>query len=250
MGIAVGDVDGDGRPDLFVTNYYGETNTLYRNEGEGFFLDVTDEFGLAGPSRLRLGFGDSLFDFDNDGWLDLFVANGHVHDRQKLLGREEAFAQQPQLFRNQAGRRFADVSRSSGAYFQRRVVGRSCAVADRDGRADLAVGHLDSKFVLLHNKSPATEMKSLRIELIGVCSNRDAIGAVLEVRNSKRRLTRYRTASTGYLSCDEGALTIGIGETGLPTDVTVRWPGGKRETFRSLQTGRRHVLIEGSRKID
>ncbi|MBT4865467.1 MAG: CRTAC1 family protein [Planctomycetaceae bacterium] len=256
MGVAVGDVDGDGRPDLFVTNYYGETNTLYRNEGAAFFLDVTNEFGLAGPSRLRLGFGDSLFDFDNDGWLDLFVANGHVHDRQKLIGRDELYAQQPQLFRNQTGRRFVDVSKSGGAYFQRNVVGRSSAVADydRDGKADLAVGHLDSKFVLLHNASQASGkpqtngMKSLRIELIGVRGNRDAIGAVVEVRNGKQRLTRFRTASAGYLSCDEGALTIGIGKTNAPVDITVRWPGGSRETFRSLQTGQRHVLIEGSQE--
>jgi hypothetical protein len=250
MGLAVGDVDGDGRPDLFVTNYYGETNTLYRNEGAGFFLDVTDEFGLAGPSRLRLGFGTSLFDFDNDGWLDLFVANGHVHDRQKVLGRDERFAQQPQLFRNRAGRRFADVSKSSGAYFQRHVVGRSSAVADydRDGRPDLAVGHLNSSFVLLHNAAQAGSLKSLRIELIGVRGNRDAIGAVIEIQNKKRRLTRFRTASTGYLSCDEGSLTIGMGKTDAPANVTVRWPGGNSETFRSLQLGRRHVLIEGSQK--
>lgn len=248
MGVALGDVDGDGRPDLIVTNYYGETNTLYRNEGSGLFLDVTDEFGLAGPSRLRLGFGISLSDFDNDGWLDLFVTNGHVHDRQKMLDRDEPFAQRPLLFRNQAGQRFQDVSQSSGPYFDRSVVGRSSAVADydRDGKLDLAIGHLNSEFVLLHNVSQQSEMKSLRIDLVGVRCNRNAIGAVVEVRTENRRLTRFRTAATGYLSCDEDSLTIGVGNTKTEADVLVRWPGEKNEVFRSLQPGRRHVLIEGT----
>ena len=248
MGVALGDADGDGRPDLFVTNYYGETNTLYRNEGDGLFLDVTDEFGLAGPSRLKLGFGISLFDFDNDGWLDLFVANGHVHDRQKILDRDEPFGQRPQLFRNQTGQRFKDVSQTSGPYFHRDVVGRSSAVADydRDGRLDLAIGHLNSKLVLLHNVSQQEEMKSLWIELVGVRCNRDAIGAVVEVPTEKNRLTRFRTAATGYLSCDDASLTIGIGKTRTLAHVLVRWPGGKSEIFRSLQPGRRHVLIEGN----
>lgn len=251
MGVVVGDVDGDGLPELFMTNYYGETNTLYRNETAGFFLDVTDEFGLASPSRLKLGFGTSLFDFDNDGWLDLFVANGHVHDRPEILGQNETFAQRPQLFQNQVGRRFTEVSDSGGTYFQHDVVGRSCAVADydRDGWQDLAIGHLNSSLVLLHNEVRNPQMKSLRIQLVGVRSNRDAIGAVVEIRTSDKHLTRFRTGSSGYLSCDEGCLTIGVGASAAPADVTVRWPGGESQTFQSLETGRRHVLIEGRQII-
>ena len=251
MGTVAGDVDGDGRPDLFVTNYYGETNTLYRNEAAGLFLDVTDEFGLGSSSRLRLGFGTSLFDFDNDGWLDLFVANGHVHDRPEILGQEETFAQQPQLFQNSQGRRFADISDDAGPYFQRAVVGRSCAVADFDGDGwqDLAVGHLNSALVLLRNQARDPQMSSLQIELVGVSGNRDAIGAVVEVHVDDQRLTRFRTGSSGYLSCDEGCMTIGVGRAMSLADVTVRWPGGTSETFPSLQTGQRHVLIQGRRPM-
>jgi hypothetical protein len=251
MGVVVGDVDGDGLPDLFVTNYFGETNTLYRNEAAGFFLDVTAEFGLGSPSRLKLGFGTSLFDFDNDGWLDLFVANGHVHDRPEVLGQNETFAQRPQLFHNQGGRRFGEVSDSGGQYFQRDVVGRSSAVADydRDGWQDLAIGHLNSDLVLLHNEARDPQMKSLQIQLVGVRCNRDAIGAAVEVRIGEKQLTRFRTGSSGYLSCDEGCLTIGVGASATPAHVTVRWPGGESQTFPSLQTGRRHVLIEGRQTI-
>ncbi|MEZ6061884.1 MAG: CRTAC1 family protein [Planctomycetaceae bacterium] len=247
MGVVAGDVDGDGRPDLFVTNYYGETNTLYRNEGAGLFLDVTDEFGLGNSSRLRLGFGTSLCDFNNDGWLDLFVANGHVHDRPEVLGPNVPFQQRPQLFQNLAGRRFAEVSDSAGPYFQRLLVGRSSAAADydRDGWQDLAVGHLNSPLVLLHNEARSANSASLQVQLVGVNSNRDAIGAVLEIQAGENLLTRFRVGSSGYLSCDDGLLTIGLGTTAHPADVTVRWPDGKRETFRSLQIGQRHVLIEG-----
>ncbi|MEQ9409563.1 MAG: CRTAC1 family protein [Fuerstiella sp.] len=247
MGTVVGDVDGDGRPDLFVTNYYGETNTLYRNETEGYFLDVTDEFGLGSSSRLRLGFGTSLFDFDNDGWLDLFVANGHVHDLPAELGRDEPFAQRPQLFQNQTGKRFRDVSDSAGPYFNRHLVGRSCAVADYDGDGlqDLAVGHLNSGLVLLHNQQDGSGTNSLRLELVGVQSNRSAIGAVIEVFIGNRKLTRFRVGSSGYLSCDDACLTIGIGDFKGPVDVTVQWPGGMREDFPDLQTGQTNVLIEG-----
>ncbi|HQX53173.1 MAG TPA: CRTAC1 family protein [Planctomycetaceae bacterium] len=251
MGVVAGDVDGDGLPDLFVTNYYGETNTLYRNEAAGYFLDVTDEFGLGSSSRLKLGFGTSLFDFDNDGWLDLFVANGHVHDRPEILGQNETFAQRPQLFQNQAGQRFTDVSDSGGPYFQHHVVGRSSAVADydRDGWQDLAVGHLNSSLVLLHNQASDTSVKSLQIQLVGVHGNRNAIGAVVEVRIGEKRPTRFRGGSSGYLSCDEGCLTIGVGTSESPVDVTVRWPGGTNQIFRSLQIGRRHVLIEGRQAL-
>ncbi len=247
MGVFAGDVDGDARPDLFVTNYFNETNTLYRNEGGGLFLDVTAEFGLGSPSRLRLGFGTNLFDYDNDGWLDIFVTNGHVHDRLEKLGRNEPFAQRALLFRNQSGERFADVSDQAGPYFQRSVVGRSSAVADYDldGRLDLAVGHLNSALVLLNNQTQVPESKSLQIELVGVHSNRDAIGSVITVQVGERALTRFRVSSSGYLSSDEGRLTIGLGTTDSKPRVTVKWPGGKSEDFGILETGKRHVLIEG-----
>ena len=247
MGVAVGDVNGDGRFDLFVTNYYAETNTLYRNEGGLGFLDVTDEMGLAAPSRLRLGFGTSLADFENDGWLDLFVANGHVHDRLKLFGRDEPYAQPAQLFRNERGRRFADVSSQAGEYFGREVVGRGSAAADYDGdgRIDLAVQHLNSPAALLRNTTePAGS--ALRIELVGVESNRDGIGAVVEVQAAGRVLTRLRPGSTSYLSCDEARLTIGVGDAEVAERVTVTWPSGRREAWDELSTGRVHCLVEGT----
>ncbi len=247
MGLAGADYNGDGEVDLFVTNYFGETNTLYRNEGALFFLDVTDETGLAAPSRARLGFGTSFLDANNDGWEDLFVTNGHVHDRLSQLGKTEPYEQEPQLFLNLAGSRFADVSKQSGEFFQTKQVGRGCAVADfnQDGLVDLAVSHLDEGLVLLENRSQRTH-SSLALQLVGTTSNRSAIGAVVEVACDSRRITRLRKGSSSYLSADEAWLTCGLGDCRSEVSVKVRWPGGKTENWTGLQPGGRYTLIEGT----
>lgn len=246
MGLAAGDVDGDGLPDLFVTNYFGESNTFYRNEGFGF-TDVTSEYGLAAPSKLRLAFGASLFDIDNDGWLDLFVANGHVHTEQPAMGRNEPFAQLPQLFRNQNGRRFGDASASSGDYFGRRLVGRASCVADfdRDGRLDLAVQHLNGPVTLLRNKT-AVVGRVVQIELVGTESARDGNNAVVLVKAGDRQITRASTGSSSYLSSNDSRLSIGVGENDVADSVEVRWPGGRKEVWHSVSTSEVHRLIEGT----
>lgn len=247
MGIALGDTNNDGRFDLYVTNFYGETNTFYRNEGQLLFSDVTDEMGLAAPSRLRLGFGTTFLDVDNDGWLDLFVANGHIHDRPQLFGRHEPFEQLAQLFKNQRGIRFTEVSKTAGPYFAREVVGRGCAQADydRDGRVDLSVQHLNSSMVLLRNMTePAGQ--SLRLTLVGKESNRSGIGAVLRVQTGNLRLTRLRNGSTSYLSCDEARVIVGIGVNKSAQRLVIAWPSGRREFWSNLSAGIDHCLIEGS----
>ncbi|QDV51465.1 CRTAC1 family protein [Gimesia fumaroli] len=253
MGLTGADYNGDGRLDLFVTNYFGETNTLYRNEGALFFLDVTDETGLATASRVRLGFGASFLDADNDGWEDLFVTNGHVHDRLSQLGKNEPYEQEPQFFLNRKGRRFEIISPQAGSFFQQKHVGRGSAVADfnRDGKADLAVSHLNEKLVLLENRSQ-TQNQSLSLELIGTTSNRSAIGASAEITSGSRKLMRYRKGSSSYLSADEGRLLIGLGENADPVTVKVIWQGGKSEIWTGLQPGGHYTLIEGtsdSRKL-
>lgn len=247
MGIAVGDVDGNGRTDLFVTNYYKETNTLYRNEGELLFADVTDELGLGAPSLLRLGFGTSLADFDRDGWLDLMVANGHVQDLLHKVKRDEPFAQLPLLFHNQRGRRFQDVSATAGSYFSHLHVGRSTATADfdRDGDVDLAVNGLNESAALLRNESASTG-HWLRVELVGVQSNRGGVGAVLELDLGERKLVRSLHAGSGYLSSDEATMLIGLGPSDVVRGLTANWPIGRRETWSALPADRLWRLVEGT----
>lgn len=247
MGVAVGDVDGNGQLDLFVTNFYNETNTLYRNEGSLLFADVTDELGLGAPSRHRLAFGASFADFDNDGWLDLLTANGHIHDRLHEIGRDGPFAQLAQLFRNERGSRFRDVSDASGPYFREPHVGRGTAVADydRDGDTDVAINQLNSEAVLLQND--AAEIGSwLRIELVGISSNRNGVGATLQIDLGDRVLLRTVQAGGSYLSGDERATLIGIGSSDKVREVTVTWPGGRRESWTDLETNRLWRLLEGS----
>jgi hypothetical protein len=182
MGVEAADFDEDGRFDLFVTNFFHEGNTFYRNEGKLLFSDVSAEKGLAAPSKARLGFGTCAADFDGDTFLDLLVVNGHVHDRLQEIGRDEPFAQLPLLFHNEHGARFSDVSAGSGGYFTEPHVGRGAAAADfdRDGDVDVAVNHLNGPAALLRNDTkPAGAW--LQFELIGTSSNRSGVGAVVTV---------------------------------------------------------------------
>jgi tetratricopeptide (TPR) repeat protein len=246
MGVAVGDVTGNGLPDLFVTNYFSETNTLYRNEGQMLFADVTAESGLGAPSRPRLGFGTTLLDANNDGWLDLFVSNGHVHDHLPELGRIGSFAQKALMFANVGSGQFVDVSESAGKSFGEAIVGRGSAAADfdRDGRVDIAVQHLNGPCRLLKNES-VTRKQALQIELVGTTSSRSAIGAMVTVTSNGRSLMRMRNGSTSYLSCDESVLAFAVSRDADELEIAVRWPGGRLQDI-SLKGGpTRLVIIEG-----
>lgn len=235
MSVEAADFDGDGRLDLFVTNFFHETNTFYRNEGNLLFSDVTQEIGLGAPSKLRLGFGTCAQDFDQDGFLDLIVVNGHVHDRLEELGRDEPFAQLPLLFHNERGLRFSEVSAGSGPYFIQPHVGRGAAAADfdRDGDVDVAVNHLNGPAALLRNDThPAGAW--LQVELIGRRSNRSGVGAVVTVDLGQQRLVRTRQAGSGYCSCGEERLTIGIGDAPRVRRLSIRWPSGVQQSLEDL----------------
>src|SRR5262249_20077902 len=137
MGVDAEDVNGDGRPDLFVTNFANEANSLYMNLGGGLFADRTIESGMATDSTPWVGWGCALADFDNDGWLDCFVANGHVDDNLERLGRRSPYAQPPLLHHNRDGRRFRLATRDAGAYFDTDHVGRGAAFGDLDDDGDI-----------------------------------------------------------------------------------------------------------------
>lgn len=239
MGVDFGDYDGDGSGDLFVTNYQLEDNTLYRNQGGEVFA-VAGHVGLEDVCRPYVGFGTGWVDFDSDGWLDLFVLNGHV-----MYHTGQSSYEQPQfLFRNHAGERFEDRSADGGPYFSVRHVARGGAVGDlnNDGTPDLVIVHQNAPVVILQNELKPPRWVSVCLH--GRDSDPFAVGAVVTAEFSQRKLVRHVRGGAGYLSHFDRRILFPVNEDHAG-ECTVRWLNGKIEVFRNLQTGRTHHLIEG-----
>ena len=247
MGVDAGDVDGSGRPSLFVTNFHFSQNVLYLNAGGLQFHYGTHRSGLGRPSIDRLGFGTVFCDFNLDGRLDLAVANGHVErNAAEVFGAH--YAQQAQLFLSRGAGRFQDGSADAGAYFREPRVGRglACADFDNDGRPDLAFSHNGGPIALLHNRTE-TDNGWLRLELVGdgMKSNRNAIGARVEIETTAGKQVRFINGGGSYLSASERRLLIGLGPAHRAESVTVHWPSGLMQTFRNLEGRRWWRLHEG-----
>jgi enediyne biosynthesis protein E4 len=250
MGVDAGDVDGSGRPSLFVTNFHFVPNVLYRNAGNLLFHDWTHRSGLGPPSLDRLGFGTVFCDVDLDGRLDIAVANGHVSRNAPEVYRA-GFAQEAQLFMGRGEGRFRDVSSLAGGYFREKRVGRGLAWADydNDGRPDLAFSHNGGPIALLHNRTD-TAHGWLRLELVGdgKRSNRNAVGARVEVEAGGVRQVRFVNGGGSYLSASERRLLLGLGPADRAERVTVHWPSGRKQVFQNLPGRRWWRLHEGNDK--
>jgi hypothetical protein len=246
MGADAEDVNGDGRPDVVVTNNLNEYFTLYLNLGEGSFLDVTSAYGLVARTLPLVGWGCGLVDLDNDGWPDLFAANGRVDDDDGTEARTAGYAQPPLLMRNVAGRFFRDAAAGAGPYFEGQHVGRGVAFGDLDddGRTDLVVNHKDAPPAVLLNRTPTGENRWVRVKLVGTRSNRDGVGAVVEVRAGDRTIVRHRKSGHGLESSHDPRLLIGVGEVEGPLDLTVRWPGGAETRLSGVAAGTTVVVRE------
>lgn len=247
MGVDAGDVDDSGRPSLFATNFHGVPNVLFLNAGRLRFHYGTHRSGLGVPSLDRLGFGTVFCDVDLDGRLDLAVANGHV-ERNAAEVYGAPYAQKAQLFLGQGPGRFRDGSGEVGAYFQEPRVGRGLAWADfdNDGRPDLAFSHIGGSIALLHNRTE-TNNGWLRLELVGdgKKSNRNAIGARVEIETTAGKQVRFVNGGGSYLSASDRRLLVGLGPARRAERVTVRWPSGREQTFTNLDGQRWWRLREG-----
>ncbi|MEZ6133754.1 MAG: FG-GAP-like repeat-containing protein [Pirellulaceae bacterium] len=233
MGIAAGDYDNSGTIDLIITNFHGDSNIVYENNGQLQFADVTRSSGLAGPSRGVLGWGAVLFDVDNDSDLDLFVANGHVEDR-RWIGNGEPYQMLPQLFVNSGGQ-YREITNTAGEYFSVPTLGRGVAFADldRDGLTDLAVSHQLAPSVVLANRTQhISPHRTLRF--VGTRSNRNGIGVQVELLDARGQMLLYRelTGGTSFQAAmpHEVYLPILDGAAAL----RVIWPSG-REAENSIQ---------------
>lgn len=241
MGIAAGDFDGGGSIDLHVTNYEKENASLFIHK-DGAYQDRNIEYQLAQASHPVLGFGTQAIDYDNDGRLDLVVANGHI---ERAVMIESPFEQPPQLFANLGDRfQLASVSDPSG-YWQGKHVGRGLARLDfnRDGRIDYVVTHLGHPSALLINQTK-TDNHWLQLELVGTSSERDAIGARVEISYG-RQATGWVTAGDGYFSRNEAVVSFGLGTSDTVDELIIDWPSGKQQTFKDVPADNRLMIIEG-----
>jgi tetratricopeptide (TPR) repeat protein len=243
MGVAVGDANGDGRFDFFITNYADQSNTLYLQENGGTFYDGTRAAGLRGPSFPLLGFGTQFLDADLDGRPDLVLTNGHVY--------EPSAAMVPQFFRNRGGGRFEELkSNDVGPYFGKKFVGRGLARLDwnRDGRPDFVVSHTDAPVALLTNRTKNAG-NFLAIQLRGVDGERDAIGATVAVHAGERKWVEQLTAGDGYHASNQREVVFGLGRTDVVDRVVVKWPSGRRQEFDATPAGQRFIVVEGRERM-
>jgi tetratricopeptide (TPR) repeat protein len=244
MGVAVGDSNSNGRLDLFVTNFYQESNTLYLQQPGGFFEDATHRTGLATPSLSLLGFGTQFLDADLDGDLDLIVTNGHVDDARPV---GQPYQMPPQFFENVGEGRFRVVDAGTlGPYFQGNYLGRGMARLDwnRDGREDVVISHLDAPAALLTNTTEAPG-RFLALKLVAVNTARDAIGSTATVTAGGRTWSRQLTAGDGYQASNQRLITFGLGDADRVDKLLIQWPSGATQELTDLPVDIELLAVEG-----
>ncbi len=239
MGTDFGDYDGDGRLDLAVTNFEMETHNLYRNLGGGLFADATLASGMAAATLRFLGFGAVFLDYDNDGSLDLAIANGHVLDNTSHFQSASRYAQRKLLLHNDGRGRFADVAASAGTGFALERVSRTIVAGDvdNDGDLDLLVTNNGQAANLLRNEG-GNRGNAVLVQLIGRESNRDGIGARLRATVAGRSQIREIKAGSSYLGQNDRRAHVGVGAAKEIDRLEVRWPSGRRDVLE-------HVAVNG-----
>ena len=248
MGVDAGDFDGNGTDDIFITHLMDETNTLYVNLGEALFEDRTREAGLGTPGRRFTGFGTFFFDYDNDGWLDLFVANGAVQLLPELVRQKNPFplGQPNQLFRNTGKGSFVEIVNELGPEFSLPEVSRGAAFGDVDNDGD-------TDFLVTNNNGPArlflnqVENRNhwLGLRLVGK-SGRDMLGTQVEIVISENKILRRRVRTDGsFLSGNDPRVLVGLGGATRVKAVKVRWPGGAVEEWTDVRVDQYTTLKEG-----
>ena len=247
MGVAVGDYMHTGRPAIFVTNFADEYNTLYRNDGNYQFEDVSYPSGLAIASLPYVAWGTGFFDLDNDGWPDIFVVNGHVYPQVDTLASGARNRQPKLLFMNQHDGTFCDASQSAGPAIMEPRVSRGAAFGDldNDGNIDVVVEDLDGAPVLLHNQGDR-DNHWITLELASPVKNRLAIGARVKITSGTMVQTDEIHSGGSYLSQNDLRLHFGLARATRVDKVEIRWPDGKQEKLENLVADKFYAVLEGA----
>jgi len=249
MGVDAADYDGSGRPSVIIGNFTNESMALYHNDGSGLFTDEAPTSGIGKQSAQSLTFATFFFDYDLDGLLDIFAANGHVSDDIAIVQPNVKYAQPPHVFHNKGKKKFEEVTSKLGKAMQRAIVGRGAAYGDfdNDGDLDLLITANNGPARLLRNDN-ANQNDLLRVKLVGGRANRDGIGALVTVKTSKgaRETQMVRTGSS-YASQSELPLVFGLGtpDESATLTIDVTWPGGGKDSVSNIKPNQSIVIQEG-----
>ncbi len=244
MGVDVADFENTGKPGIIITNFDNEMIGLYKPTARGFD-DIAMQTGLGSASRNTLGFGCAFFDANLDGLLDIAVANGHIDETVRNIRGNVGYAQPPQLFINQGKARFYDAATDVGGGFEHPKVGRGLALGDfdHDGDLDLLLTTNNGPAYLYRNDQ-LDGNKSIRFHLVGTKSNRDAIGAVVEIYYNGQMASRMVRSGSSYLSQSEFPVTFGLAKQDGIDRVVIRWPSGMIEEYKNLAAGKAFQVTE------
>jgi len=249
MGLGLGDYDNDGRVDIYVTNFSDDTNTLYHNDGDGNFIDVTFQAGHGEVTMPFLGWGTSFLDYDNDGWKDVIVANGHVYPGVDNQQWGTSYAQQLLLFRNLGTGRFDRVAAAPASGLAIAIPARGLAVGDLDGdgRLDVVINNMDSPPTLLRNVTKS-ESHWLQIKLVGDASKKspkDATIATAYLTTDKMRQREDIISGAGFASQNDRRMHFGLGSAAKVDKLEIHWPSGAIEMIKVPGVDRLLTIVEG-----
>jgi hypothetical protein len=253
MGVDAADYDHSGHASIIISNFANQMVSLYHNEGNGLFVDEAPQSEVGRASLVTLGFACFFFDYDNDGWQDIFVADGHIEDQIERVQKRVSYAEPPHLFRNLGGGKFTEVTAQMGSVFAAPKVARAAAYADidNDGFLDILLTTNAGPAYLFHNEGGTNH--SLRVKLVGTKSNRDGIGAVVRVGaggdnsgdNNKDKQWKMLRSGSSYLAQSELVLTFGLGSQSKADSVEIQWPSGQVDKLSNIDAGQTVTVQEG-----
>jgi enediyne biosynthesis protein E4 len=245
MGVDAADYDRSGHASVIISNFANQMVSLYHNEGNGLFVDEAPQSEVGRATLVTLGFGCFFFDYDNDGWPDIFVADGHIEDQIERVQKRVSYAEPAHLFRNLGGGKFQEVTVQMGPAFAAPRVARGAAYADidNDGFLDVLVTTNAGPAYLFHNEGGTN--RSLRLKLVGIKSNRDGIGAVVNVTSGGDKQSKMLRSGSSYLSQSELVLTFGLGAQIKVDSVEIQWPSGQVDKLSNLSAGQTVTVEEG-----